>query len=157
MMTPRSRKPVLLLSGTNINNLPKLELKDCEIDSVKEETSSISLEQSNTTNQQEDNDKSECSAGLTTTFREYLHSRSIITNSPTDLSFSSCTDDYCSDELNASQMSSSLLHCLNGFTPPPVLLNVTAEKTEENTEKELVLKPKQFDDDGKPIVFETSF
>lgn len=45
-------------------------------------------------------------------------------------------------------MSNSLLNCLNGHEP---------EGMEEGGEKELVLKPKQFDENGQPIVFETSF
>lgn len=121
MMTPRSRKPVLLVSGTNINTLAKVETVGGTMDEVPEEKESLSE-----------------------TFREYLESRSMLTmSSPAaDSSFSSRTDDFNSD-LSPSKMTDSLLSCLDGNEP--------------GSEKELVLKPKQFDENGQPIVFETSF
>lgn len=140
-MTPRSRKPVLLISGTNIANLPNLD-KPSIMDSLEEEPDSESSSKN-----------SEDSRGrhsLTTTFREYLCSRSMLTASPADLSFSSRTDDYKSAEINdmsASKLSGSLLYCLDGNDPD----------CEEDEEKEPVLKPKQFDENGQPTVYETSF
>lgn len=172
-MTPRSRKPVLLVSGTNINNLPKLEIKDCNMDSVEEEensndnssteTNSIRKSKSATSIRELEvsNEKEEADP-LTTTFREYLRNRSMLTATPTDLSFSSCTDDFCSAELNTSPMSSSLLHCLNGYSPEQlnqseVKSHAAGKDSESVNEKEFVLRPKQFDIDGKAIIYETSF
>ncbi|XP_022904224.1 rho GTPase-activating protein 19-like isoform X1 [Onthophagus taurus] len=132
MMTPRSRKPVLVVSGTNLHNIPK---------APSNLMSSLVEEQ-----ETEENDS------LTETFREYLCSRSMLTESPNDASFSSRTDDYSSSDikdLSASKMSSSLLHCLDGNDPDG--------ENENAEEKELVLKPRQFDENGMPVVFETSF
>ncbi|XP_044263138.1 rho GTPase-activating protein 19 isoform X2 [Tribolium madens] len=129
MMTPRSRKPVLLVSGTNINTLVKVETVET-MDEVPEELG-------------EEKDNS-----LSQTFREYLENRSMLTTSSpaADSSFSSRTDDFNSNEFNdlsPDKMTDSLLSCLDGNDP--------------GGEKELVLKPKQFDENGQPIVFETSF
>lgn len=129
MMTPRSRKPVLLISGTNITKLPEVEAEESEPFSKKP--------------------KSEISDSLSSPFQDYLCSRSILTT-PTDLNFSSCTDDYDStnfDNISSDKLSSSLLYCLDGNDP----------EQHEQQEKELILKPKQYDENGKPIVFETSF
>lgn len=156
MMTPRSRRPVLLISGTNLSKLPSTILPDTVIkmDGVEEETA----EDVNMTDEceivNESVGPSECSninESLTCTFKEYLNSRGNLTDGPTDLSFSSRTDDYNSadiKDLSASKISTSLLYCLDGNLP---------SADAEDEEKELVLKPKQFDKDGKPTVFETSF
>ncbi|XP_022204514.2 rho GTPase-activating protein 19 [Nilaparvata lugens] len=103
MMTPRSRKPVVALSGSNISQLSSVawgggvggsgeRLKPCS-----EESSS---------------------SGLTSPFRDYLHGRSVLTASPVDLSFSSRTGDFdpstFSDDTLPSMLSDSLLRCLDG-------------------------------------------
>lgn len=55
--------------------------------------------------------------------REYLLSRSVMTDSPADLSFSSQPDDFDSsgadriEDLNESKLSESLLFCLDGNRP----------------------------------------
>ncbi|KAI4458535.1 rho gtpase activating protein [Holotrichia oblita] len=168
MMTPRSRKPVLVVSGTNIHNIPKLNDQNNLMTSVAEEKSNDN--QFDTTNEspeliqnieteyepkleQSKDAMSTASQSLTSTFREYLCNRSMLTASPADLSFSSRTDDYCScnlQDISPSKLSSSLLHCLDGNEP-----DGSSDSSME--EKELVLKPKQFDENGLPIVFETSF
>lgn len=160
MMTPRSRKPVLLISGTNINNLPTVD-KDqlLEMKKVEEESSSgsESPERKKARSDIFDNEKTEDSESLSKTFQDYLCNRSILTASPTDLGFSSRTDDYNSSEfknISESKMSSSLLYCLDGNVPDDE--HVVCEINDSN-EKELVLKPKQFDENGQPIVYETSF
>ncbi|KXJ81980.1 hypothetical protein RP20_CCG016115 [Aedes albopictus] len=60
-------------------------------------------------------------SSLTSTFRDYLLSRSVMTDSPADLSFSSQSDDFDSDadleHLSESKMSESLLFCMNGNEP----------------------------------------
>lgn len=199
-MTPRSRKPVLLLSGTNINNLPKVDVRQMTMDSVCEETidtnsiemnrnqspnqlvikksksdgdiipSTIELVKLNKTDPSTTTTKTDC---LTENFREYLSSRDILTLSSSppavDTSFSSRTDDFNSD-LSDSKMTDSLLHCLDGNEPPvggSSSLNINSCTTDDSGQgfekdsnsinsKELVLKPKQYDQDGK-IIFETSF
>ncbi|CAH1119292.1 unnamed protein product [Phaedon cochleariae] len=169
MMTPRSRKPVLLLSGTNINTLYKPEQTSWAMDNVTEEVS----ETPNVNDQKEfKKSKSEGDIGtksstskmnnsepptvLSETFKDYLSNRDILTLSDDeDSSFSSRTDDFNStDDLNdwsQNKLSESLLYCLDGNKPDD-----DVDMT-ENDEKELLLKPKQFDANGTPIVFETSF
>lgn len=175
-MTPRSRKPVLVVSGTNINALPKMEQPNFIMDSVVEEIPNASLEEIQSNNKEINEsesdsnmemknvqegkfNKSESSfVSLTDTFKEYLGHRDMISLSSTaDSSFSSRTDDFNSTEfetLNTSKISDSLLYCLDGNMPDSVS---TTNLNSMEEEKELVLKPKQFDEDGKPIVFETSF
>lgn len=134
MMTPRSRKPVLLISGTNITKLP-----------AATETNEPPTKKT----------KNESIDSLSSPFQNYLSSRSILTDlSPTDNNFSSCTDDYDSNDLNnisESKLSNSLLYCLDGNVPDDDGVD------DQQQEKELVLKPKQYDENGKPVVFETSF
>ncbi|XP_057658455.1 rho GTPase-activating protein 19-like [Diorhabda carinulata] len=177
MMTPRSRKPVLLLSGTNINSLPKTE-QSCTMDDVTEEkfdtpifnedhniaeTPSFSKCQNIAADKIKSEgaivkdrveilkmNKTESGDTLSDTFKEYLSNRDIVAiYSPQDSSFSSRTDDFNSTEFTNQQLTDSLLYCLDGKNPEN--LNDTKE------EKQLVLKPKQFDKNGKPIIFETSF
>ncbi|XP_054739208.1 uncharacterized protein LOC129245202 [Anastrepha obliqua] len=58
---------------------------------------------------------------LSSNFKEYLRSRSVFTASPVDSSFSSQPDDFGSPQnihgLNDSQLSPSLLYCLDGHEP----------------------------------------
>lgn len=48
-------------------------------------------------------------------YRQYLFSRSLMTATPVDTSFSSHSDDF--ENLNDSEMSESLIYCLNGNEP----------------------------------------
>lgn len=80
---------------------------------------------------------------LTSTFRDYLFSRSVLTESPADLSFSSQPDDFGPNmddirELNESEMSESLLYCLDGNKPKNGEGNEKegGENDEEEEEKE---------------------
>ncbi|XP_035773463.1 uncharacterized protein LOC118456636 isoform X2 [Anopheles albimanus] len=61
-------------------------------------------------------------ATLTSSFRDYLLSRSVMPESPNDLSFASQSDDFESSseilERSESKMSESLLHVLDGNVPP---------------------------------------
>ncbi|XP_012268866.2 uncharacterized protein LOC105693480 [Athalia rosae] len=62
------------------------------------------------------------SASITSTFREYLLSRSVLTASPVDLSFTSRTGDFEQSEsdiniFNDDSLSDSLLRCLDGNHP----------------------------------------
>lgn len=178
MMTPRSRKPVLVVSGTNINALPRMEHPNFIMDSVVEEIPNTPVGEEilfkktifsksksetgiETKNEhiQKLNKSEPSSTSLSDTFKEYLSNRDIITiSSPMDSSFSSQADDFDSTKFEAlsnSPISDSLLCCLNGHNPDS--LDGTDHNETNNEEKKLVLKPKQFDKDGKPIIFETSF
>lgn len=210
MMTPRSRKPVLLMSGTNICNLPKMDLDnrssisdleeepEDQEDSIKEEDkekengddSFILLEGKSIIQNKKHLPKSKSESNiqlspsrkystysetgdtLTNTFREYLCSRSILTATPQDSSFSSRTDDYDSNEdiPSETKLTESLLFCLDGNKPPSLdnsensfrKRSAIEEEDEVDSkkfivEKELVLKPKQFGANGEPIIYETSF
>ncbi|XP_072386617.1 rho GTPase-activating protein 19-like isoform X2 [Diabrotica undecimpunctata] len=167
MMTPRSRKPVLLLSGTNIHTLPKTDPSNYVMDNVIEEkleTPMPNFQTNPPVKSKSEGDinkdtkvdvpkmnKSESDAILSDTFKEYLSNRDIVTiYSPQDSSFSSRTDDFTSTEYTEGQLTESLLYCLDGNNPD-------GSVEEEEEEKKLVLKPKQFDENGKPIIFETSF
>lgn len=48
-------------------------------------------------------------------YRQYLFSRSLMTATPVDTSFSSHSDDF--ENLNDSEMSESLIYCLDGNEP----------------------------------------
>ncbi|XP_058451434.1 serine-rich adhesin for platelets [Malaya genurostris] len=185
IMTPRSRKPVMLLAGLNVgeqqqssyanqNSFSSLREED-EDDAAEiaiatfqthagenstqpdpcSRTGSLRTRQLNDTGipafpsersavaesglsmvdgavNVGNNGADEQSTSLTSTFRDYLLSRSVMTDdSPADLSFSSQPDDYDSsaelDHLSESKMSESLLFCMNGNKP-----------TEGNYDKNLV-------------------
>ncbi|KAF7281613.1 hypothetical protein GWI33_004477 [Rhynchophorus ferrugineus] len=216
MMTPRSRKPVLLVSGTNINHLAKVSpthsvsvyqhFEEEQIytpehqhpatittkegapspekglkrpfDQASASTSSDHevIQKQFTKSKSDGNlifgpdapkslklNKTDSPKHLSTTFKQYLNSRDIVADeSLSDSSFSSRSDDFQSytelhnDLTNSISMavnaqeekiSDSMLYILDGNCP------------DDDSEggKELVLKPRQFDKDGKPIVFETSF
>ncbi|XP_063222261.1 rho GTPase-activating protein 19 isoform X3 [Bacillus rossius redtenbacheri] len=135
MMTPRSRKPVLLVSGSNICRLPEGEDSGGAGSADGENSCNdaagmgdISTEDNAGTVEDEDGDTvdqasleagqrrlccadsgggsacsaegscSTCGGSLTSVFRSYLLSRSVLTASPVDLSFSSRTDDYDSSK-----------------------------------------------------------
>jgi hypothetical protein len=87
MMTPRSRKPVLVLSSSNLSPLTS---------PWKDMPSSLL---------QEHNEEAETS--LTSTFRDYLQSRSVLTASPVSLSCNTSPE----------KLSNSLLYCLDGNDP----------------------------------------
>lgn len=185
MMTPRSRKPVLLRSGTNICNLAKeVLIRHSSISDLEEEpeepiplpihlvTKAKSESNLFSTPKEKYSTYSEPGDTLTTTFREYLCSRSILTATPQDTSFSSRTDDYDSaneDMPSEDKLTESLLYCLDGNKPPSLdssensfrkrsaIDNDDIETKKFIVEKELVLKPKQFGANGEPIIYETSF
>ncbi|XP_076645484.1 uncharacterized protein LOC143354964 isoform X3 [Halictus rubicundus] len=158
MMTPRSRKPVMMVSGSNLcnlatvnnswnqyNNLDMIESINCT--SILEEShrpnsvdseiiygESIDLEDKENfgknmkkkqkffTSVVDDSYAQQSTMSITSTFREYLLSRSVLTASPVDLSFTSRTGDFEQSEsdaniLNDDGLTDSLLCCLNGNTP----------------------------------------
>ncbi|XP_075221550.1 rho GTPase activating protein at 54D isoform X2 [Lycorma delicatula] len=108
MMTPRSRKPVVALSGSNICHLANMTwgVKDSSWPSSEQKNDILKPQISF------DEDS------LTSPFRDYLLSRSILTTSPVDLSFSSRTGDFdpssFSDDLLPSPLNESLLQCMDG-------------------------------------------
>lgn len=141
IMTPRSRKPVMLLAGLNTADQQHTtytsqtsfsSLREEDEDDVTSEPPlkpyPITDNASQHTNSGLDHNggsvvqgTDEEGSSLTSTFRDYLLSRSVMTDSPADLSFSSQSDDYDSDadleHLSESKMSESLLFCMNGNTP----------------------------------------
>nr|CAD7448268.1 unnamed protein product [Timema bartmani] len=125
MMTPRCRKPVLLVSDSDLCHLAELGSweggKDRQKEESDKENSGPCCSGSGCSSHCL-TDCSTCGGSLTDTFRSYLLSRSLLTASPVDLSFSSRTEDFeTSDEdiLNReSPLNDSLLYCLNGNAPP---------------------------------------
>ncbi|CAD7011646.1 unnamed protein product [Ceratitis capitata] len=80
---------------------------------------------------------------LSNNFKEYLRSRSVLTASPVDTSFSSQPDDFGTPEkniedLNDSQLSPSLLYCLDGNEPD--LNAIVDEKSKKPPSEEPILK-----------------
>lgn len=158
-MTPRSRKPVMIVSTSNLCNLVtgnnSCDLRGSNLDMINAINNCASiLEESQTYNStdnalahiknvenKKDNrldtlEKHSCvqsvtncctctqqsSMSITSTFREYLLSRSVLTASPVDLSFTSRTGDFEQSEsdlniLNDDTLSDSLLCCLDGNQP----------------------------------------
>lgn len=133
-MTPRSRKPVISLSGTDLCHLATVDSWDSQSD----EPSNPKLKKSDDYGKKlilEDFNEGTGSDSLSSTFRDYLFSRSVLTASPVDLSFSSRTDDFLSlseknssvgnedfkslpeSILNEAGLSESLLYCLDGNDP----------------------------------------
>lgn len=165
MMTPRSRKPVMMISGSNLCNLASLNsgwtprgaapiVRRSNLDLTRRNSCTSILEESQkldsitgeliTIAGEADTDNKEnvkdernfvtslddeysnaiqgSNASITSTFREYLLSRSVLTASPVDLSFTSRTGDFDQSEsdlniLNDDRLSDSLLHCLDGNQP----------------------------------------
>ncbi|KAL0121181.1 hypothetical protein PUN28_008691 [Cardiocondyla obscurior] len=158
MMTPRSRKPVMIVSTSNLCNLVtgnNCDLRGSNLDMVNAINNCASiLEESQTYNstdnalaytknvESKENDElnaiekhscvrsiANCCActqqstmSITSTFKEYLLSRSVLTASPVDLSFTSRTGDFEQSEsdlniLNDDTLSDSLLCCLDGNQP----------------------------------------
>ncbi|XP_076244973.1 uncharacterized protein LOC143185671 [Calliopsis andreniformis] len=168
MMTPRSRKPVMMVSGSNLCNLATgnnswnqyslpNNMHGTNIDMIGQMNCTSILEESqrpNSTGSEiiygesidlEDKENlgrdvtekgkfissiaddrytvtQQSTMSITSTFREYLLSRSVLTASPVDLSFTSRTGDFEQSEsdlniLNEDGLSDSLLCCLNGNHP----------------------------------------
>ncbi|XP_076628840.1 uncharacterized protein LOC143345518 [Colletes latitarsis] len=168
MMTPRSRKPVMMVSGSNLCNLASVNnswnqhnvsnnMRNSNLDIIRPRNCTSILEESQRPNSTDseiiygesiDLEEKEnigtdvagkrkfftsvaddcCTVtqqstmSITSTFREYLLSRSVLTASPVDLSFSSRAGDFEQSEsdlniLNEDRLSDSLLCCLNGNDP----------------------------------------
>ncbi|CAL7945757.1 unnamed protein product [Xylocopa violacea] len=168
MMTPRSRKPVMMISGSNLCNLASVNnswnqqsisnnmrgsnfdvMSSINCASILEESQKpnitnseifyedvIDLEEKENLNKNATEKqklvssiadgcyavKQQSTMSITSTFREYLLSRSVLTASPVDLSFSSRTGDFEQSEsdlniLNEDGLSESLLCCLDGNRP----------------------------------------
>ncbi|XP_043491751.1 uncharacterized protein LOC122517434 [Polistes fuscatus] len=167
MMTPRSRKPVMMVSGSNLCDLASMNessqrnvssnlhrsnidlfthvncssileklrrpdspdgefiyMEGVDIDDKENLTEEICQKQNLDTSIADEccTMTRQSSMSITSTFREYLLSRSVLTASPVDLSFTSRTDDFEQSEsdiniLNEDGLSSSLLRCLDGNNP----------------------------------------
>lgn len=121
-MTPRSRQPVLAVSGSNNTNLSTKGKNEFLANSNSEEDRSKSQAnehfQTCLGSSKEQVDLSNQSAeSLTDTFREYLYSRSMLTTSIADDSFSSRSGDFDPSTVSEDKLSDSLLYCLDGGTP----------------------------------------
>lgn len=170
-MTPRSRKPVMIVSTSNLcnlvtnscsqqSNVPNSGLCGSNLGALGTTNYTSILEESQTYNSIDQAlshvakdarvrdaeinafdtlEKHSCdnfsvakycttttqqsSMSITSTFREYLLSRSVLTASPVDLSFTSRTGDFDQSESDLNilndedTMSDSLLHCLDGNQP----------------------------------------
>lgn len=153
-MTPRSRKPVMLLGLTlgnsSTNSISSLQAKSCSFREEDEDSLELNKSKSNSSDlmkissfeatttdtsldqQYTPKDKksqvtlAQNPDSLTSTFRDYLISRSVLSSqtSPADLSFSSQPDDFGSNldmrDLSASEMTKSMLYCLDGNKPTEV-------------------------------------
>ncbi|XP_078043397.1 uncharacterized protein LOC144473420 [Augochlora pura] len=168
MMTPRSRKPVMMVSGSNLCNLATIDnscnqynlsnnIRSSNLDVIGSLNCTSILEESHKRNSEDSEiiyrknidledkenigkytdekqkfltsaiddccaDSQQSIMSITSTFREYLLSRSVLTASPVDLSFTSRTGDFEQSEsdiniLNDDGLSDSLLCCLNGNNP----------------------------------------
>ncbi|XP_029678828.1 uncharacterized protein LOC115244943 [Formica exsecta] len=176
MMTPRSRKPVMIVSTSNLCNLvtgnnscdscgPNLDMVDTiNCASILEESQTYNsmdniLPHVKDVENKENNEvdtlkKHNCvqsitnccactqqsSMSITSTFREYLLSRSVLTASPVDLSFTSRTGDFEQSEsdlnlLNDDTLSDSLLCCLDGNQPESDTSGIASGSTNNSTEK----------------------
>ncbi|XP_012535408.2 uncharacterized protein LOC105836129 [Monomorium pharaonis] len=187
MMTPRSRKPVMIVSTSNLcnlvagNNSCDLRGTNLEVISAINNCASI-LEESQTYNSmdnaqthtqdvknKENNgldlyEKHNCvqtianccactqQSSITSTFKGYLLSRSILNASPVDLSFTSRTGDFEQSEsdlniLNDDTLSDSLLCCLDGNNPESDTSGIASGSTNSannSTEKtEEILSPRK--------------
>lgn len=137
MMTPRSRKPVISLSGTDLCNLASVDSWGSQFPSDESQNAQPNKKTNDFGKKLilEDSNEGTGSDSLSSTFRDYLFSRSVLTASPVDLSFSSRTDDFLSlseknssvenedyksipeSILNEAGLSESLLYCLDGNDP----------------------------------------
>lgn len=177
MMTPRSRKPVMMISGTNLCNLASLDngqrsinrfqVVSINIDGDSDDHSISVIEKSSKLEKKCEKkmeygiksfDKIEScrpqfcehnfvtspehpnSTSITSTFKEYLRSRSVLTASPVDLSFTSRTGDFDQSEsdiniLNEEVLSNSLLHCLDGNNPSSDTLGIISGSTNDSVER----------------------
>ncbi|XP_029173648.1 uncharacterized protein LOC114942443 isoform X1 [Nylanderia fulva] len=176
MMTPRSRKPVMIVSTSNLCNLVtgnnSCNLRGSNLDMISTINCASILEESQTYNSMENIlphikdvenkenneidtlEKHNCvqsvancctctqqsSMSITSTFREYLLSRSVLTASPVDLSFTSRTGDFEQSEsdlniLNNDTLSDSLLCCLDGNQPESDTSGIASGSTNNSTEK----------------------
>ncbi|XP_034654879.1 uncharacterized protein LOC117892636 isoform X1 [Drosophila subobscura] len=156
IMTPRSRKPVMLLNALGGNGDKQLNLSLSEQDEhdslagtpVKQrEPPSLHSEDATslggyaeilrhqqghgllrsrqrTCSSSNSNEESKPPNALSSDFKDYLLTRSVLTASPADLSFASRSDDFGGasttqdiDDFDEAELSPSLLYCLDGNEP----------------------------------------
>lgn len=117
MMTPRSRRPVLAVSGSNTNLLTKEKLDEESDNKISKSQNEERFESCQDMSRDQTNLSNQSGDSLTDTFREYLYSRSMLTTSIADDSFSSRTGDFNPSSVSEDKMSDSLLYCLDGGMP----------------------------------------
>lgn len=104
MMTPRSRKPVLVLSSSNLAQFGTWNQNSDPNDSPLHNA----------------NEKAAAETSLTSTFRDYLLSRSVLTASPISLSANPSPE----------KLTNSLLYCLDGNDPSSDSRNTLSNASE---------------------------
>lgn len=139
IMTPRSRKPVMLL-GLNLTCSDTYQSTICS--SLNEEDENVLLISHSHSSKHLHRSKSDgdftiasdnsdnsiihpkshsAPESLSSVFKEYLFQRNVVTTSPVDLSFSSQPDDFGSsndlENITNANLSESLLYCLDGNQP----------------------------------------
>lgn len=142
IMTPRSRKPLVMLSGTNLCNLAQMNRKRdsnslCNQDECLNNSGNKMCIDEDDKSPKFDSVAQDSSQSLTNTFRDYLYSRSTMTNSPmVDNSFSSRPDDFQSNPdlpyLSENELTDSMLYCLNGNDPDASGSKISKQKSFSN-------------------------
>lgn len=145
-MTPRSRKPITAiesLSSENKSNVFESLLEESEADngSIQEDyTNYIGVPTNVVPCQKQES--------VSNTFKEYLLNRSVVfTELPAeipddDASFTSHPDDFIDDikDLSESQMSETMLFCLDGNDPMSNEEIGSRKRTMDNTNDDHILK-----------------
>lgn len=127
-MTPRSRKPVLLLGMNNPSSDGKnssifkssSSLNDddlCSIGKFDSEYLRRSKSEGDLIGEISTSLSTSSSTSLTSLFKEYLLNRKVLASGPADESFCSHPDDFQSYSHFENDMSESMLYCLDGNIP----------------------------------------
>lgn len=145
-MTPRSRKPITAvesLSSENKSNVFGSLLEESEVENVN-----VNEDYTNYIGVSNNAVSSHIQETVSNTFKEYLLNRSVVlTEVPNDIpeddtSFTSHPDDFIDDlkDLSESQMSETMLFCLDGNDPMSVEEIGSRKRTIDNIKDEHVLK-----------------
>lgn len=133
-MTPRSRKPITAiesLSSENKSNVFESLLEESEVDNA-----STQDEYTNYTGVPSTAVSCDAQESVSNTFKEYLLNRSVVITEladeipDDDASFTSHPDDFIDDikDLSESQMSDTMLFCLDGNDPMSKDANVSRKR-----------------------------
>uniref|UniRef100_A0A146KR12 Rho GTPase-activating protein 19 n=2 Tax=Lygus hesperus TaxID=30085 RepID=A0A146KR12_LYGHE len=143
MITPRSRKPVVALSGSNLCQPGNSTWVMKDLSWGHSPGMLLGNKQKSEEEKMEDAASGSGSMGasgedsLTSPFRDYLFSRSVLTGSPADLSFSSRTGDFdpsSSADATGARLSDSLLYFLDGGSPSSIKSSGTRLKRDRSSD-----------------------